>query len=294
MLFQTRTGNWPIGFRRGWSAWQKDLAGCLAWAKAQGFSVFDLGRDGDTLAAQVVEAGISIGSVDLLLWNEMMSPDAGKREDAVVRNVAYVQACAKVGGGGVRNFFLAMLPEKPELLRAENFAVLVSSLKLLVPELEKAGARLVIEGWPGPGCLCCTPEGLRALFKEVPSAAVGINYDPSHLIRMGIDPIRFLYEFAPRVYHVHGKDTEICPEAVYELGTEQPATFAKNPPFGGPTWRYTIPGHGCMRWTHAFQILQRHYYNGAVSIELEDKNFNGTQEGEQAGLLLAARFLQGC
>ncbi|MCL2639781.1 MAG: sugar phosphate isomerase/epimerase [Phycisphaerales bacterium] len=290
-MFRTRTGNWPIGFRRGWGAWQKDLAGCLAWAKEQGFGVIDLGRDGDKLAAQVAEAGINIGSVDLLLWNEMMSPEAGKQEEAVARNVAYVQACAKVG---VRNFFLAMLPEKPELPRAENFAALVSSLKLLTPELEKLNARLVIEGWPGPGCLCCTPEGLRALFKEVPSVAVGINYDPSHLIRMGIDPIRFLREFVDRVYHVHGKDAEVLPEAVYEFGTEQPATFAKNPPFGGPTWRYTIPGHGCMRWTCAFEILREHGYQGAVSIELEDKNFNGTQEGEQAGLLFAARFLQGC
>ncbi|MCL2647245.1 MAG: sugar phosphate isomerase/epimerase [Phycisphaerales bacterium] len=290
-MFQTRTGGWAIGCRRGWSAWQRDLAGCLAWAKAQGFGFLDLGRDGDTLAPQVLQAGLGVGSVDLLLWNEMMSPDAGKRQDAFARNLAYVQTCAKVG---VRNFFLVMLPEKPELPRAENFATLISSLKLLTPELDKLGAHLVIEGWPGPGALCCTPESLRALFKEIPSPSLGINYDPSHLLRMGIDPLRFLHEFVSRVYHVHGKDTEILSEGTYEFGTEQPATFTKAPPFSGFAWRYTIPGHGCMRWPCALEILRQHHYQGAISIELEDKNFNGTQESEQTGLLLSAQFLQGC
>jgi hypothetical protein len=31
-----------------------------------------------------------------------------------------------------------------------------------------------------------------------------------------------------------------------------------------------------------------------VSIELEDENFNGTEDGEKAGILHGARFLTGC
>ena len=123
---------------------------------------------------------------------------------------------------------------------------------------------------------------------------MGINYDPSHLIRMGIDPIRFLEEFGARVYHVHGKDTELLPENLYEYGHEQPATFAKHFNYGGWQWRYTIPGHGVMRWGKALQVLNAIGYTGNICIELEDANFNGSTEGEKMGFLQGAGFLRGC
>jgi len=170
----------------------------------------------------------------------------------------------------------------------------VESFNQLAPALEKAGAAVVIEGYPGNGALVCTPEGYREFFKQAPSKSMAINYDPSHLIRMGIDPIRFLNEFGPRVRHVHGKDTEVFAENLYEFGHEQPATFANPRGFGGWAWRYAIPGHGNMRWTEAFKILKSHNYQGAVSIELEDDQFNGSEEGEKTGLVLGAQFLEGC
>ena len=121
---------------------------------------------------------------------------------------------------------------------------------------------------------------------------MGVNYDPSHLIRMGIDPIRFLKEFVGRVYHVHGKDTELFADNLYEYGHEQPPTFAKEMGFGSMAWRYTIPGHGCTRWTEVFKILAAHNYKGVVSIELEDENFNTNEDGEKAGLTHGLNFLR--
>ncbi len=81
---------------------------------------------------------------------------------------------------------------------------------------------------------------------------------------------------------------------VAEDGTEQPATFAKSHGFGSMHWRYTIPGHGCVRWTRAFQILEANGYQGAVSIELEDENFNGSEAGEKQGILSGSAFLASC
>ena len=117
---------------------------------------------------------------------------------------------------------------------------------------------------------------------------MGINYDPSHLLRMGIDPLRFLQEFGDRVVHMHGKDTELLSENQYEFGHEQPPTFAKKIRFGSLHWRYTIPGQGVMRWGKAFQMLESIGYKGCISIELEDANFNGSTEGEQFGILQGA------
>jgi len=290
-MLSTRTGSFPIGFRRGDADWQKNLDSLLRWATSNGLGVIDVGADADVIGSKIVAVGLRIGSADLRDYNGLLSPDKGRRAQAIANNTQYIRSAAAVG---VRNFFCLMLPEKPDLSRRENFAIMIETLAELAPTLERAGACMVVEGWPGPGALCCTPESFRAMFKQVPSPAIAMNYDPSHLIRMGIDPIRFLEEFVGRVRHVHGKDTEILSENLYEYGCEQPATFAE--PFfcGAWHWRYTIPGHGQMRWIKAFSILRKHGYAGAVSVELEDASYTGSAENEQAGILAGARYLESC
>ncbi len=288
---KTRTGNFPIGFRRGGGAWQKDLAALIAWAKENNLEAIDLRKDGDQTVKAAVDAGLRIGSIDLAEWQGMISPDKGKRDTAIAQNAAYIRACS---AHGPMNYFLVMLPENPELPRAENFEYMIESFGELVPVLEESDSHIVVEGWPGPGALSCTPEGYRALFEALPSKAIGINYDPSHLLRMGIDPLRFLEEFVDRVFHVHGKDAAFLQENLYEYGNEQPPTFAKRIPYGAMHWRYTIPGHGVMRWGKAFQILETNGYAGCVSIELEDANFNGETDSEKFGIVQGAQFLTGC
>ena len=287
----TRTGGFPIGFRRLWFEWQKDLPALLTWAAAENFGVIDLGNDGDRTAAPALRQGMRLGSLDLPEWKGMISPDPGVRKQAVEQNSSYIQACAAYGP---LNYFVVMLPEKPELPRSENFRHMVESYGQLAPILEAHRAKIVIEGWPGPGVLCCTPEGYGAFFQECSSPVFGVNYDPSHLLRMGIDPLRFLRDFSSRVYHVHGKDTELLDEALYVYGHEQPPTWGQAHGFGGMNWRYTIPGHGAARWTEIFRILVEAGYQGAVSIELEDENFVGSPEKEKAALLHSRNFLQSC
>lgn len=290
-MLTTRTGGFPIGFRRGWSAWQKDLGGLTSWAAANGMACVDLGGDADQIAAEVTAAGLKVGSADLKSWQALLSADPGKQAAAVDENAAYIASCAQ---HGIKAFFVVMLPEDPAKPRSENFALMVKGMQMLAPHLEKHGAAAVVEGWPGPGALACTPEGYRGLFREVPSPAMAVNFDPSHLIRMGIDAVRFLQEFAPRVKHVHGKDTELLAEGLYEYGHEQPPTFGQPRGFGNMSWRYTIPGHGCFRWTHGFEILRSVNYEGFVSIELEDEHFNTDEAGEKSGLLAGAQFLASC
>lgn len=285
---QTRTGNYSIGFRmRGWTN-NVSFEEVLTWTKANGLGGVDIGGVADKVGQQVLDAGLWIGTADLRNARNLISADADTRAATVADNIDYIKTCASLGP---MIYFVAMVPADPNLPRAENFGYMVESYKALAPVMEANNARLVIEGWPGPGALCCTPETYRAFFDAVGSDAMGVNYDPSHLLRMGINPIRFLKEFIGRVYHVHGKDTEILADNVYEYGTEQPATFAKAKPFGAFAWRYTIPGHGLTPWCEVFRILQESGYSGRVSIELEDMNFNDGGAEEQAGTLHAARYL---
>lgn len=287
MALQSKTGI-PIGVRRGWSDWQKDLGALCEWLLANGLSVIDLGQDGPDVVKQATDAGMRLGSVDAVAWGGLMSADAGKRRDAVAQNAARIEALAPLGA---KNYFICMLPEDPARARKDNFASAVESLGELAPTLEKHGAHFVIEGYPGDGALACTPETVRALLKEVPSSGIALNYDPSHLWRMNIDALRFLSEFGDRVRHVHGKDTEILPENVYEFGTEQPATFAKGRGFGTTVWRYTIPGNGITPWNEVFAVLKEKNYNGAISIELEDDEYNDTEDGEKRGFVKGAQHL---
>lgn len=181
--------------------------------------------------------------------------------------------------------------------RSENYKLAVECYQPICDAIDQAGAKLVIEGWPGSSphlsSLCCTPETYRSFIKDIGTPSVGINFDPSHLIRLGVDHVRFLREFVGRVFHVHAKDTEIIPEAVYEYGLYQPSAFTKGHGFGEHAWRYTLPGHGEARWTEIFKILKDANYGGVVSIELEDENFNTGEEGEKAGLLNSLAFLKG-
>ncbi len=288
----TRTGNFPIGFRRGWSDWQRDMSALIAFAREQDFPVLDFGPITADELAPVFAAGLRAGSVDLKDWSALAAADKGKRQAAIDANLAMIRPLVEAG---VTRFFAVVFPEDKSRKRRESFDLAVQGYAALCEKLQPLEAKIVLEGYPGGEgeALACTPADLRAFLHEVGSDALGVNFDPSHLIRMGIDPVRFVDEFAPRVFHVHGKDTQILDDELYEHGNYQSATFTKPHGFGRHHWRYTLPGHGCARWGRLLRTLETTGYRGAVCIELEDENFNGTEAGEKRGLTLSRDFLAG-
>ena len=291
---KTLTGDFLIGYRSGDGSWQKNLDDVLAWAIANRFGTIDVPASRLDEIGKLAAHDVQPGTVDLMVWpgfQNLLSPDKAKRTGAVETARANIEKGAKAGA---KIFFTLMLPEDFSLPRAENFKYMIESYAAIATTLDKCGAKLAVEGWPGPGALCCTPETYRALFREIPSRAMGVNYDPSHLIRMGIDPIRFLREFVDRVHHVHAKDTEINSDNLYEFGHEQPGTFTPSPAYGAWAWRYTIPGHGITRWPAVLQVLRETNYSGKLSIELEDARFNDGEKSEKLGLVKAREFLEGC
>lgn len=292
-MARTSTGQFSIGFRRGWGQWQKDLPSLIQWAKANAFEAIDLGAGPAEDVKSVVAAGLRVGTTDLKGWSDLGSPDAGKRAEAVALNAEHIKATV---AAGCKNFFVLLLPPDPSKPRKENFANFVAGYSALCDAVKSTGARLAIEGWPGGspwhGAIACTPADYREFLKQVGSPVMAINFDPSHLIRVGVDPVRFLREFAPQVVHVHGKDTEILDDELYEHGNLQPATFAQGHGFGAHHWRYTIPGHGCAHWTKMFSILKDAGFSGCVCIELEDERYNGTDEGDKKGFIAGRQFLE--
>ena len=66
--------------------------------------------------------------------------------------------------------------------------------------------------WPGGQNLMTTPAVWRKVFEILDSSCLGINYDPSHFVWQMIDPIRPIYEFKDKIFHVHYKDIKLYPE----------------------------------------------------------------------------------
>jgi sugar phosphate isomerase/epimerase len=286
MSFQTRTGKFPIGFRL---MGNKDVAAVCQWMKGEGFGVLDLTANPPEDIAILKKHGIALGTIDLHEWADfpsMLASDKGRRDAAVAKAMRRIHECAELGA---KKFFTVMLTAEEGKPPQETFGYMVESYLRLKDTLEQTKTQISIEGWPAYMAHCCNPESYREFFKEMNSPAFGINYDPSHLIRLGIDHVRFLREFAPQVVHVHGKDTEIMPEKLYELGWE--TNLAR---LSGQPWRYTLPGHGEARWPVLFKILEEHKYAGAICIEHEDDVFSGTPELEKEGLIIGARFLATC
>jgi len=286
----TRTGNFSIGFRRGGGEWQKNLASQAAWAKSAGFDAIDLMDANAADIKTLRDAGLKLGTVDLRgFWN-LVHADAGQRKENVANAVAYVKEGAALGA---KLFFTVIRPFDASKSAGENFKVAVEAYAPVCHAAAAAGGFVVLEGWPANGeNLACNPESYRATIKEI-GKGVAVNFDPSHLIRMGIDPLRFVAEFAPHVKHVHGKDTMLYPDAAYELGLYQNSIGSrKEHGFGSHVWRYTIPGHGVFNWVDGFSILKSAGFSGVVSVELEDENFNGSDDGEKAGLIHSLNFLR--
>ena len=288
----TRTGSFPIGFRRAGVEWQKDLPKLAKWSKQVGFDVIDLTSKSTADDARALkDAGIAVGSIDVLDFGQLMNNDPGKRKELIDANVKYIKECSTFGG---RAFFTCVIPGDPTRKREENYRLAVDCYAPLAAAAAAGGGSLAVEGYPGGpphlANLVCTPETVRQFLKDIGKGA-GLNYDPSHLIRLRVDHIRFLKEFGESVVHVHAKDTDVSQDALYEFGT-QPGTFAQPHRWGEWTWRYTIPGHGLARWGEIFQVLKDAGYKGAVSVELVDENFNGSEEGEKRALEASIAYLK--
>ena len=57
--------------------------------------------------------------------------------------------------------------------------------------------------------LAFSPEVWERMFELVPSSALGLEMDPSHMVWLGIDYLQAIRDFGDRIYHAHAKDTEI-------------------------------------------------------------------------------------
>ena len=96
--------------------------------------------------------------------------------------------------------------------------------------------------------------------------AFGLNWDPSHMVWQGVDPVGFLWDFRERIYHVDCKDTKLraADGRSGRLGSHLPWADGRR------GWDFISTGRGDVPWEAAFRMLNQIGYRGPISVEWED------------------------
>jgi sugar phosphate isomerase/epimerase len=106
---------------------------------------------------------------------------------------------------------------------------------------------------------------LRAAVGET----VGANYDPSHPMWMGADPLAAVRALGEAIYYVHAKDTRVEPVPAGIDGTLESRAGTR---IGERSWNYITLGygHGETWWRQFCTALKLAGYDDVLSIEHED------------------------
>jgi sugar phosphate isomerase/epimerase len=177
----------------------------------------------------------------------------------------------------------------------ENLRLAEQVLPPLVRYAADHGVTFVIENCPMEGW---HPDGYPANLAYSPQlwdwmAGLGLylNFDPSHLVWLGIDPVPVAATYAGRIRHVQAKDVEIDAERRNRYGVFGNAVHRAARPWESGWWRYRIPGLGEVDWTTLVSTLAAAGYDGVISVEHEDPVWSGSVDQVHQGLVLARETL---
>ncbi len=130
-----------------------------------------------------------------------------------------------------------------------------------------------------------SPTAWEMMFNEVPSDAIGLQWEPCHQMVSLIDPIPQMRKWAKtgKIFHVHGKDATIAWDVLRESGIRGGKEYV---------WHRT-PGFGDTNWSDVISILRLNGYSGSIDIEgWHDKAY--CDELEMTGQVHALNYLKRC
>lgn len=245
--------------------------GNLEFVKSEGFTSMGIwANEGGTLPAgtsdeklesvrqDFAKSGIYLSVVGATSNHIAADPARRKRENDYF--VKVIEMAGKLGAPFVGTAS-GTIPGRP--LKEQVAEIVKVYEQVYFPVCEKSKVRILWEPWPDGPNIATGPQGYDALFTAFGNSPyVGLQYDPSHLVRLFMDTIQTARDFADKIYDVHLKDTEIRWHILKKVGIR---------PFDDVDWwRYRIPGNGSIDWPAFFTVLEDKGYTGAMNIEHED------------------------
>ena len=289
----------------------RSLADIAAWAQAQGFTALEVAAwpdrgDQQSAATHVQAESFSEAHAEdvralfdrhdlelssLAFYDNNLHPDPRQRQAVNEHVRACIDAAAMLGCSTVGTFIGRnwTKPVREDLHDAEQV------FKPLVDHAGAKGVKLIVENcfmqvWnPGgsAGNLAYSPELWEWMF----DLGLYLNYDPSHLVWLGIDPVAAVRPYLDRIPHAQAKDIELFPERRNRYGWPGKAVVREDPSDAG-WWRYRVPGLGAVDWPALVGAMQQGGFDGVLSVEHEDPVWSGTEEKVEKGLQVAVTTLQ--
>ncbi len=185
-----------------------------------------------------------------------------------VERVVMMSGCPGGPGDANANWVTTCWPaEMQTILRYQWEEVLIPYWRGLVTYANGLGIRK----------LCLELHGHQNVYsvetferlRDAVGDTVGVNFDPSHLMWMGADPLQAIPALDGAIYHVHAKDTRIEPAIAALNGRIE---FKTNDRASERAWNYVTLGlgHDDAWWRKFCQALRAVGYDDVLSIEHED------------------------
>jgi sugar phosphate isomerase/epimerase len=247
-----------------------------------GVDALDAGAVRETLDRH----GLEISS--LAYYPNNLHPDDAHREEVNGHLRKVIDAAAALGvpivGTFAGNDKDRPLPENLERFRKVwPDLVAYAGDKGVKVAIENCPMLFSYDEWPGGTNLAWSPAIWEQMFDAIPAENFGLNLDPSHLVWLMIDYERAVYDFADRIFHVHAKDLEVRRDGLYRHGTLS----------SGIGWQVPrLPGLGEVDWARYIAALYAVGYDYVVSVEHEDRRFEGDEELVKRGFLIARNALR--
>ena len=131
-----------------------------------------------------------------------------------------------------------------------------------------------------PGFCVYNPETLLRL-RDAVGDIIGANFDPSHLIWQGIDPVAAIRKLGNAIYHFHAKDTKIDNINCSVNGVLDTKHYGDEI---NRSWIFRSVGYGngMQYWRDMISNLRLVGYDDIISIEHEDSLMTSYEGLEKA------------
>jgi sugar phosphate isomerase/epimerase len=191
-------------------------------------------------------------------------------EMKMTARAAKAMGCAVVNGfmGSPIWKYIYSFPPTSEKMIEAGFERIKRLWTPVLDEFDRYGVKFALEVHPTEIAFdLYTAQRLLEKFKR--RAALGFNFDPSHLLWQGLEPHLFIREFADRIYHVHMKDAAVTLDG-------KAGILGSHLPFGDLRrgWNFRSPGHGDVNFEEIIRELNAIGYKGPLSVEWEDNGMD--------------------
>jgi len=158
----------------------------------------------------------------------------------------------------------------------QGFAYFAEMWGPIMDEFKHNGIRFALEVHPTEIAFD-TVTAQRALEAIDYHPAFGFNFDPSHLLWQGMDPVKFIRAFPERIFHVHMKDASVTLDG-------ESGILSSHLPFGDHRrgWDFRSLGHGQVDFDAIIRALNDIGYNGPLSVEWEDSGMDREYGAKEA------------